>query len=168
MWSILAVVIGAAIVVVLALVAVSRANGVAGAAESMNTEVASPADTAARAQAVVHVGTATVHADVANTPALREQGLSGRAALAPDTGMWFVFDKPDFYTFWMPDMHFAIDMVWFDAGLRVVYVQPDATPGSYPKTFAPTAPAQYVLEVPAGYATAHGIAPGAQATVAYQ
>lgn len=66
--------------------------------------------------------------------------------------MLFVFDRPDRYGFWMRDMHFAIDIVWIDNNWRIVDITHELTPESYPNTFAPSAPALYALEVPAGSA----------------
>ena len=89
---------------------------------------------------------------LARTPAEQEKGLSGRLALPDGEGMLFVFDRPDRYGFWMRDMHFAIDIVWIDNNWRIVDITHELTPESYPNTFAPSAPALYALEVPAGSA----------------
>ena len=40
-----------------------------------------------------------IHVDVADTQALRELGLGGRAGLAPQTGMLFVFPTDGHYAF---------------------------------------------------------------------
>lgn len=93
-----------------------------------------------------------VNADVADTALLREKGLSGRTSLPERRGMWFVYQKDGVYSYWMPDMNFPIDIIWFDENLQVVYMEENATPESYPHIFTPNAPARYVLEVPAGFA----------------
>jgi uncharacterized membrane protein (UPF0127 family) len=110
------------------------------------------------------IGTATVVLEIADTPEALHRGLSGRNSLAEDHGLLFVFPTPDRYGFWMPDMHFAIDIIWLDDKLRVVYIKNDATPDTYPEVFKPDTPARYVLEVPAGYAASHGIVVGTQAS----
>lgn len=115
--------------------------------------------------ATVHIGDATVLVEVANTPALREKGLSGHAPLGAGEGMLFVFGQDVTDGFWMKDMLFPIDIIWIDAEGRVVTVVPDATPESYPEVFYPTKPARYVLEVPAGFAQMHGIAEGTKVVV---
>ena len=89
--------------------------------------------------------------EVADTEVKREHGLSDRQSLAPDTGMLFVFDTPGFPEFWMKDMHFPIDMIFLDKDLRVVTTFASAQPSSYPAIFKPTAPAQFVIEVQAGF-----------------
>ena len=113
----------------------------------------------------VQVGNTTIAVEVEATEAAREQGLSGRASLAPQSGMLFVFDQPGNYGFWMKDMNFALDMIYADPTGRIVTIITDATPASYhanpPQVFYPTSPAQFVLEVPAGFAAEHNIAVGA-------
>jgi uncharacterized membrane protein (UPF0127 family) len=99
----------------------------------------------------------TIRVDIADTEAKREQGLGGRVGLAGDEGMLFIFDHDDEYPFWMKDMHFPIDIIWISSQRSIVDIAPWVTPDSYPHSFAPQAPARYVLELPAGYAQAHGV-----------
>ena len=79
--------------------------------------------------------------------------------------MLFVFDTDDTWGIWMKDMQFAIDIVWINAEGVVVSVKAAASPSSYPEAFYPSAPARYVLEVPAGYAAAQGIAEGVKVVI---
>lgn len=113
---------------------------------------------------VVHVGGVDVAVGVAKTEAERVQGLSGRPPLDAGTGLLFDFEVPGTYGIWMKDMRFSIDIIWANEG-RVVTVAHKVSPETYPKAFMPTAPARYVLEVPAGFAAAHGIAEGANFVV---
>lgn len=94
---------------------------------------------------------------VADTQILREQGLSGKKSLPSGTAMLFVFENPSQYGFWMKDMNFPIDILWFTPSevegrdqKKIVFVKENATPESYPEVFSSTTPAQYVLELPAG------------------
>jgi uncharacterized membrane protein (UPF0127 family) len=121
-------------------------------------------------QVTLKAGNATVVADVSDTDILRQQGLSGRTSLSDGTGMWFEFDTDGSYGFWMKDMQFSIDMVWVNSSYTVVTVAANVSPDSYfkenpPEVFYPTTAARYVLELPAGYAAAHGIADGTQIVV---
>lgn len=109
------------------------------------------------------VGDARVDAEVVQSTAEITKGLSGRATLADGQGMLFVMAYPAPHKFWMPDMRFAIDIIWLDERFVVVDVTEHATPESYPTVFMPSLPALYVLEVPAGYARAHQITVGEQA-----
>ena len=106
------------------------------------------------------VGAATVLAEVADTPALREKGLSGRTGLEDGKGMWFVFDADGLWAFWMKDTLIPLDMLWADASGTVVHIAHGIRPDSYPEAFATPVPARYVLEVPGGWARAHAIAEG--------
>jgi uncharacterized protein len=89
---------------------------------------------------------------VADTEALRELGLGQRATLPEDSGMLFVFDHADTYGFWMKDMEFPLDIIWLDQDFRVIHIERDLSPETYPKIFTPTAKASFVLEVNAGIA----------------
>lgn len=99
----------------------------------------------------------SITVDIADTEELRSLGLSGRSRLAPNRGMIFIFDKPGFYGFWMKDMRFPIDIIWLDENWKVIDITANAKPSSYPESFIPMSPAQYVLEVPAYFSTRHNI-----------
>lgn len=109
---------------------------------------------------VLEIGNINVHVDIADTPALRERGLSGRASLADNEGMFFIFERPDRYAFWMNEMNFPIDIIWIGEDWKVADITDTATPESFPQTFAPKVPARYVLEVQAGFAARNGIKMG--------
>jgi uncharacterized membrane protein (UPF0127 family) len=109
----------------------------------------------------VRIGDASVRAEVAATPAARERGLSGRASLAEDRGMLFVYPDRAVRTFWMKGMRFPIDMIWIDRG-RVTGVEANApvpAGGDLP-LYRSDGPADRVLEVRAGWAGRHGVERG--------
>src|SRR3972149_4363578 len=83
----------------------------------------------------VRVNSAVIKTEIAGTPAERTRGLSGRECIGKNQGMLFVFDKPDYYPFWMKNMRFPIDIIWIDASKKVVYVKSNVAPSSYPQTF---------------------------------
>ena len=99
----------------------------------------------------------TIQVTVVSTDADRERGLGGHTGLAPDEGMLFVFETDGDYAFWMKDMLFSIDIVWIDASGKIIYIAPSVAPDTYPAAFDPHQNARYVLELPAGYAAAHGV-----------
>lgn len=103
-----------------------------------------------------------VSLEIVDTPALREKGLSGRTGLPAGTGMLFVFEESGLQGFWMKDMLFSIDMLWLDSNYRVVHIEADASPDSYPKVFLSKEPARFVLEVPAGWSKEKGIEVGSE------
>lgn len=88
---------------------------------------------------------------IADTPELREMGLSGREGLAEDEGMLFIFDSDAKYQFWMKDMRFPIDILWLSDKGEVVDIRASVSPSTFPTVFAPNSPARYVLELRAGF-----------------
>jgi uncharacterized membrane protein (UPF0127 family) len=109
---------------------------------------------------VIHLGENDLRVEVADTEAARERGLSGRDNLAEGSGMLFVFPKDDQAGIWMKEMKFSIDVIWLDASGTVITIAPTVSPDTYPQAFYPAKPARYILEVPAGFAEAHGVAEG--------
>ncbi len=103
------------------------------------------------------IGNAPISIDRVNSPLGRQLGLSGEKFLRENQGLLFAFEENSMYGIWMKDMNFAIDVVWFDENLRVVSIRKEFSPSSYPEVAYPTAPAKYVLEVPAGFADTHQI-----------
>ncbi len=106
------------------------------------------------------IGTTTIVAEVADTDALRAQGLSNRTNLPDGQGMWFVFETDGLWSFWMKDTLIPLDMLWVDASGIIVTIAHEVQPDSYPQGFAPAQPARYVLEVPGGFAEKMGITEG--------
>lgn len=96
-------------------------------------------------------------ADIADTQALRELGLSGRQGLGDDEAMLFVFPTSGQNLFWMKDMLFPIDMIWLDKNKKVSHIVRDAEPSSFPQTFGPSTPTMYVIETRAGIADEIGL-----------
>lgn len=109
----------------------------------------------------VQIRDAVVAVAVADTPAERAQGLSGRNALSEGEAMWFVFDQSTQVAFWMKDMEFPIDIIWVQNGRVIGFEANVPTPTSTELLrYQPPAPITHVLEVPAGWATAHAITAG--------
>lgn len=90
--------------------------------------------------------------EIADTPAKRELGLGGRDSLEANHGMLFVFNQPDQACFWMKDMHFNLDILWFNANKQLIYQKQNLSPDTYPSSFCPPTMAGYVLEINAGEA----------------
>ncbi len=109
-------------------------------------------------------GITTLSVILADTDALREQGLSGRTGLQSNTGMLFEFESAGYPAIWMKDMLFSIDILWLDDNFTVVELAENISPETYPKIFSPRIPARYVLEVPAGFSRAHSITRGSTGT----
>lgn len=95
----------------------------------------------------------------------KAKGLSGKNELAENEGLLFVFDKNDRWGIWMKDMLFPIDIIWFDENKKVVFMEENIKPESYPWIFSPDVPARYILEVPAGFVSKNKIEKGMELIV---
>ena len=96
---------------------------------------------------------AAYQVELATTPAERAKGLMYREYMPPDAGMLFVFDQESPHGFWMKHTRIPLDALWIDTNGTIVDMQtmqpcPDTTPRC--PTYAPRAPARYVLELNAG------------------
>lgn len=108
-------------------------------------------------QSRVSLGGEEIVVTLANTPELQAKGLSGYKGLMPNEGMLFRFQKPGMHGFWMKDMLFPIDIIWFDENKRIVDSWENATPESYPQIYTPRTESQFVLEVPDGFYLKHNL-----------
>jgi len=100
--------------------------------------------------------------EVATTPEEQQRGLSGRVSMSADHGMLFVFNQQAQWGFWMIDMHFPLDIIWFNANKQVVFIEqdlPPCTPQACP-VFTPPVNALYVLEVNAGFVKTYNVSMG--------
>lgn len=97
------------------------------------------------------IGGVVLNIERAVTPQAHAQGLSGRKEMKDNEGMLFIFDKVGKYGFWMKDMNFPIDMIWIGDDFRVVSIQKNAQPASYPQIFGDSVDSRYVLEVISGF-----------------
>jgi hypothetical protein len=100
---------------------------------------------------------------LATTLPAQEKGLSGLSSLPSNQGMLFVFNHEDYWSFWMVDMKFPLDIIWFNAAGKVVWTEPDLQPCSSQHNcpaITPEAMSMYVLEVNAGFIAAHHITLG--------
>jgi uncharacterized membrane protein (UPF0127 family) len=101
----------------------------------------------------------TIAIEAAATDSARTRGLMQRAALPEQSGMLFLFDREQRRSFWMANTPLALDILFADAEGRVVRIAKYTTPFSA-RQIASERPAQYVLEVPAGFADTHGLTEG--------
>ncbi len=97
---------------------------------------------------------------LADTPELRIKGLSGVKNLEGNTAMLFIFNYPDKHGIWMKDMLFALDIIWLDEQYKIVSIEKNISPNTYPKVFYPTEKSLYVMEGKAGFVERNGIIVG--------
>lgn len=99
--------------------------------------------------------------EVADDGDERAQGLMFRTALAPASGMLFVYNGPTHPKFWMKNTLIPLDMIFADATGTVTRVHADAVPGDLTPIDGGEG-VQFVLEINAGLAGKLGLVPGAQ------
>jgi uncharacterized membrane protein (UPF0127 family) len=98
-----------------------------------------------------------VEIEVVESPEAKQLGLGRRDDLAWHRGMLFAYEDPSFLGIWMKDMRFDIDILWLRDGRIVDMVwRAPHDPGEPLPVYRPKELADMVLEVPAGYAQAHG------------
>jgi uncharacterized membrane protein (UPF0127 family) len=111
---------------------------------------------------------ATVDVTVADTRKERIQGLSGVESLPEDSGMLFVTDGETRRTLVMRDMEIPLDMVFVGANGTVTTVHEAPLPPADREELKPyRGVAQWMVELPYGYAEEHGIEPGVRVRVEY-
>lgn len=108
----------------------------------------------------IFFGNLSVQASVAKTWPERILGLSETPYLPDNVVKLFVFYSSGFHSIWMKDMNYAIDIIWLSEDGQIVYVVKNATPESYPESFAPDEPAYYVIEAKAGFVDQNNIKEG--------
>ncbi len=101
---------------------------------------------------VVSIKNSSFRMEHADTPEKRQQGLSGREKIRENEGMVFSFEQEGRQCFWMKDMKFNLDIVWIDYWEKIVHIEKNVSPSTYPKSFCPELPAKFVLEFKAGTA----------------
>ena len=99
----------------------------------------------------VTFGSTTVDVLLAITDAEKEKGLSNHAPLEPNQGMLFIFPFSCQNSFWMKDMRFPLDIIWLDEQCRIVHIEKNLSPKTYPKIYTPVEMSRYVLEVNSGF-----------------
>jgi uncharacterized protein len=142
----------------------------AACSQGQSQSAGSATATALRRDAAVEIqpapGQAAVRVDVevADDAAEQARGLMHRRLANDGEGMLFVFPRAAPRAFWMHDTPASLDLLFLDSGLRLVALIPRAEPLS-DRVLSSEAPAQYVLEVPGGFAERHGIGLGARVQI---
>lgn len=90
--------------------------------------------------------------ELAENELQRGRGLMYRTELGEDRGMLFIFDKEDFYPFWMKNTLIPLDIIWIDSNRKVVFMAQKVQPCRVLicPSVLPTANAKYVLEINSG------------------
>jgi uncharacterized protein len=104
-----------------------------------------------RTDKVITLGSAKLSAETAATKTEQAKGLSGRPCIEATQAMLFDFGKAGQWPMWMKDMKFPIDIVWVSTNQKIVGMEREVSPNTYPDSFAnKDKPARYVIEVKSG------------------
>ena len=98
-----------------------------------------------------NVGSVETKLYVANTPEKMIKGLSGVEKLEDNEGMIFVYPDEGERIFWMKDMNFPIDILWFNSNNEIVHIEENVLPENYPERYGEGVMAQYIMEFNAGF-----------------
>jgi len=133
------------------------------ASEALGRHSGSPLAGLPRSAVVVHTdsGSHRFHVWIAADPASREHGLMFVRRMPADHGMLFLFDQPQFTSFWMKDTWLALDLIFIRHDGTVSNIARNATPGSL-EPIPSSAPVIAVLELLGGTAAKIGLSPGDQ------
>jgi len=103
-------------------------------------------------------GNVTVMAELALTPAQREQGLMYRKELKDGEGMLFVFQSDQVLSFWMKNTLVPLSIAYISHDGRILEIY-DMQPQNLDPVHSSRS-VRYALEVPQGWFARAGLAPG--------
>src|SRR5690348_7654007 len=101
--------------------------------------------------------------DVAKTAKQQEIGLAKYTSLPMNKAMYFPFDRDGYYSFWMKNMHFAIDIIYIRNSKIITIFSSVPAPTKnqiFLPIYQPVSPANAVLEINAGLAKKYGFTIG--------
>jgi uncharacterized membrane protein (UPF0127 family) len=104
-------------------------------------------------------GSFLLNAWIAADAESRSRGLMHVRELPPGGGMLFVYEAPQFASFWMKDTYLSLDLIFIAPDGTVVNIVPNATPLSLEPILS-DAPVRYALELVAGSAARMGLKAG--------
>ena len=169
-------VMGVAMVAALAVAGCQKMKTEEGAATAESASEAAPAaeavattpGTAGTIAITTANGPVNFTVEVATTDAQKSAGLMNREELPENAGMWFVFETPGIYEFWMKDTKIDLDWIFVDVDpateqMKVVAILPDnkaCDQGDLCPKAKPDVAFRNVLEVRAGTAAKNAIKVG--------
>lgn len=102
---------------------------------------------------------ALIDIEIADDEASREQGLMYRESMDEMQGMLFIMEREEQQAFWMKNTIMPLDIIYVNADHEVVDMFVNTKPYSL-ESLPSKAPAAFVVEVNAGFASRHGIKKG--------
>ncbi len=108
---------------------------------------------------ITDAGNVSVLVEVADTPEKWSRGLMFRTYLNESSGMFFVFSSEQERSFWMKNTLIPLDIIFISSNFTIVDIKENFAPCQKDtcETYKSMAPAQYVLEVNAGFASRNNV-----------
>ncbi|WP_234571846.1 DUF192 domain-containing protein [Rhodohalobacter sp. 614A] len=106
----------------------------------------------------------TIKAAIADNNRSRSEGLMNVTDLPDDAGMFFIFDNQQTRSFWMANTPLPLDIMFVNSEMTIVRIHRNTQPYSQ-ESIQSEEPAQYVVEVNAGYTLEHDIREGMKIAV---
>lgn len=101
----------------------------------------------------------SIDIEIADTDEQRQLGLMYRDKMEEDQGMLFIFDREAPQAFWMHNTILPLDIIYVNSKMEIVHIVKNAKP--FDDTSLPSIkPAQYVVEVIAGYSDKYNLKEG--------
>jgi uncharacterized membrane protein (UPF0127 family) len=104
---------------------------------------------------MIKIDDVVVDVQIADTDVKRTRGLMFEEQMPYDQGMLFIYEESGNYSFWMHNVEFALDIIWFDDKGNAVHIEQDVPPCTtepqYCEVYDPGAEALYVFEATAGF-----------------
>ena len=97
--------------------------------------------------------------EIADNDDKRMLGLMYRTSMQENQGMLFIFPYEAEQSFWMKNTVLALDMIFVNSKMEIVKIHHNTTPFSE-QSYTSGKPAEYVIEVNAGYTNKMGIKEG--------
>jgi len=94
--------------------------------------------------------------EIADNDYERQLGLMNRQSMEEMQGMLFIFPDERFQSFWMVNTLISLDIIFINSNKKIVTIHKNTTPLSE-QSYPSSAPAQYVLEVNAGFCDRHTV-----------
>lgn len=101
----------------------------------------------------------SIDIEIAETNEERTRGLMFRRSMGYDKGMLFIFEEAERQTFIMDNTSMSLDMIFVGPDSQVVNIAKRTEPLSGER-YSSTGPAQFVVEVRAGFADRFGVTKG--------
>jgi uncharacterized membrane protein (UPF0127 family) len=97
--------------------------------------------------------------EIAENDSTRMRGMMQRQSMPDDSGMLFIFETEEDRAFWMANTPLPLDLIFVSADSMIISIKKYVQPLSA-QNVPSEGPAQFVLEVIAGYSDSKGIIEG--------